>query len=76
MKSENKIVNYAMRMLIATSILINVLTGGPSNQTFSARNWGWKKVGKPNIVWVIDILLGAQHCAVSWAYWTVRREKR
>lgn len=45
---------YFGRIGIALSVLFNVILGGYSNQTFSARNWGWKRQGKPNIVWLID----------------------
>jgi hypothetical protein len=38
----------------ALSILLNVILGGRSNQTFSARNYQRKLDGKPNLVWLID----------------------
>jgi hypothetical protein len=47
---------YVSRIGIALSVLLNVVLGGPSNQTFSARNWGWKRNKKPNLVWLIDAL--------------------
>lgn len=47
---------YLMRVGIALSVLLNVLLGGQSNQTFSARNWGWKREGKANLVFIIDPL--------------------
>ena len=56
---------YVVRVAVALSVLFNVLTGGASNQTFSARNWGWKKQGKANLVWLIDFLFGRDHCAES-----------
>lgn len=49
-----KVVKYISRIGIALSVLLNVTLGGPSNQTFSARNWGWKKEGRKNFVWIID----------------------
>ena len=49
---------YINRVGVALSVLFNVLTGGASNQTFSARNWDWKKQGRWNIVWLIDAVLG------------------
>lgn len=67
--------DYLNRVLIAVSVLINVIAGGHSNQTFSARNWQWKKDGRFNIVWLIDKLLGKNHCAECWVYWKVREKK-
>jgi hypothetical protein len=66
---------YINRVLVATSVWINVVTGGASNQTFSARNWHWKKNGKPNAVYVIDFFLGDDHCSECWVYWKVREGK-
>jgi len=67
---------YLIRVGIALSVLLNVILGGNSNQTFSARNYGWKRDGKPNLVWVIDNLLffNKNHCMESWIYWCVRKE--
>lgn len=50
------IVKYFSRIGIALSVLLNVFLGGPSNQTFSARNWEWKRQNKPNLVCVIDLI--------------------
>lgn len=47
-------IKYVARIGIALSVLFNVLLGGPSNQTFSARNWGWKREHRLNFVWLID----------------------
>ena len=66
------LVTYLKRILISLSVLINVLLGGSLNQTLSARNWDWKKRGKPNIVWLIDSLLGKGHCMMAWSYWKTR----
>lgn len=71
----NKVGRYVERVGIATSVWINVVTGGASNQTFSARNWMWRKQGKFNLVWLIDYLLGENHCAECWVYWKVREGK-
>lgn len=70
-RMKTKILKYLERVGIALSILINVILGGSSNQTFSARNYGWKKVGKLNIVWLIDFLIfwDKDHCLHSWLYW-------
>ena len=69
---------YLNRVAIATSILINVILGGPSNQTFSARNYGWKKDGKWSLVWLIDTLVfwDKNHCMFSWLYWHTSRNIR
>ena len=47
-------IRYLTRVAVALSVLLNVLTGGASNQTFSARNWDWKRRGLPHIVGAID----------------------
>jgi len=70
--SETK--RYLYRVGQALSIFVNVILGGPPNQMFSARNWHWKREGKPNIVHIIDYLLGEHHCAESWVYWRVRKD--
>ena len=66
---------YLERISIALSILINVILGGYSNQTFSARNYAWKKEGKLNLVWLIDTIFwfDPDHCLDSWAYWYIRK---
>ena len=67
-------VTYLVRILIALSVLLNVIFGGRLNQTFSARNWEWKRNGKTNVVRLLDALLGDGHCSRAWAYWKVRRK--
>ena len=67
-------VTYLVRILIAMSVLTNVILGGRLNQTFSARNWDWKRNNKPNVVRLLDTLLGDGHCSRAWAYWKVRRK--
>lgn len=69
---------YMKRIGIALSVLINVFFGGESNQTFSARNYGWKKQKKPNLVWLIDFVAkygfkDPDHCLNSWVYWYTRK---
>ena len=64
---------YLFRVGIALSILINVILGGRSNQTFSARNWQRKKDNKPNLVWFIDLLLQKGHCQMCWVNWAIRK---
>jgi len=65
--------NYVVRVMMALSVLLNVLLGGQSNQTFSARNHGWQRMNLPNLVFLIDAVLGKDHCLKSWVYWKVRR---
>lgn len=67
------LLRYIERVGIALSVLFNVLTGGASNQTFSARNWDWKKRKLPNMVFVIDLLLGKEHCLTCWVWWKTRK---
>lgn len=73
------LINYINRIGIALSVLFNVLLFGASNQTFSARNYGWKRDGKFNLVPVIDfvalyIFRDPMHCQMSWVYWRVRKD--
>jgi len=75
---KHKISKYLERIGIALSVLLNVILGGPSNQTFSARNWGWKLAGKPNLVWLIDFIFSLyeeDHCQISWRYWAYNIKK-
>ena len=66
---------YLFRVLKAVSILLNVIIGGPSGQTFSARNWAWRKQQRPTVVFLIDLVLGRDHCARSWVEWQLSRQK-
>ena len=66
---------YIRRVGTALSVLLNVVTGGASNQTFSARNYEWEKNGQINIVWLLDFILGEDHCVQCWVYWRVREDK-
>jgi len=70
--------NYLKRVGIALSVLLNVLLGGYSNQTFSARNHDWKRRGKPNLAWLIDFVFlklfnDDDHCLAAWIYWNKRK---
>jgi hypothetical protein len=67
---------YLKRVGIAISILFNVLLGGNSNQTFSARNWELKRKGQFNLVSLIDLIffLDQYHCLTSWVYWRMRKD--
>lgn len=72
------ILKYLERIGIALSILLNVIVGGPSNQTFSARNYKWKMDGRLNLVWFIDALMfmDRDHCFHSWIYYKTTRDLR
>ena len=65
---------YFNRVFVALSVLLNVLLGGDNNQTFSARNYDWKKRSLPNAVKAIDFLFGKDHCLECWIYWKVRKK--
>lgn len=65
--------NYLYRVMIAVSMLLNVIMGGSIGQTLSARHWDRKRNGKWHLVWAIDGVLGEYHCAQCWAYWRVRK---
>lgn len=64
---------YLTRVVTALSVLLNVTLGGSLNQTFSARNWDLKRRGKFNICWLIDLIIGKDHCNYCWSYWKTRR---
>lgn len=72
----NNIIKYFQRVGTSISILLNVILGGHSNQTFSARNYERKRQGKANLVWIIDRIFfwDTGHCLHSWSYWFVRKE--
>ena len=70
------IIKYIKRVGISISILLNVILGGASNQTLSARNYSRMKEGKKNAVWLIDKIFFYEedHCMNSWTYWILRKE--
>lgn len=63
--------SYVLRVGVALSVLLNVVLGGNSNQTFSARNYEWRRNGHPNLCWFIDRLffLEDSHCQDKWVNW-------
>jgi hypothetical protein len=71
-----KIKKYFQRIFIAFSILLNVILGGYSNQSFSARNYQRKREGKFNLVLLIDSIFwfDPHHCLHSWSYWFTRKD--
>jgi hypothetical protein len=66
---------YLKRVGVASSVWVSVVLGGPSNMTFSARNWQRKKDKKCHMVPVIDYILGEDHCVTSWIHWRMMTEK-
>ena len=66
---------YLQRVGIAISVLFNVIFGGYSNQSFSARNYAWKRESRPNLVWFIDNIFwfDSNHCMNCWLYWYTRK---
>ena len=59
---------YLIRIITALSVLLNVILGGHSYQSFSARNYAWKKKGSVNFVWLIDAcaFFDPDHCKQSY----------
>jgi hypothetical protein len=71
------VASYLFRVGASLSVLVNVLLGGELDQPFSARNYEWKRRGRPNIVWLIDKLFpySKSHCLESWSTWMIKKEK-
>jgi len=69
---------YFKRIGIALSVLFNVILGGASNHTFSARQDEKKRDGQSNLVWLIDtvIFFDTDHCMMSWLYWKTTKDIR
>jgi hypothetical protein len=76
--SENWLIKYILRVAIAISVLLNVILGGSSNQTLSARNYHWKRINRPNAVWLINHLVfwDEDHCMMSWLFWYTKKNIR
>ncbi len=68
--------DYFSRLGTAISVLLNVILGGYSNQTISARNYDFKKRNLPNAVYLIDKLFfwDKEHCKICWVYWITRKK--
>lgn len=75
---RKKILRYLERVLIALSVLVNVVLFGKSNQTFSARNYQRQRDKKLNIVWLIDLIFwyDPNHCMMAWLYWNTHKNIR
>lgn len=61
--------------LIKASMWLNVRLGGEQGQTLSARSHECKRLGKFNLVFVIDLLLGKGHCLHCWVNWKLRKTR-
>ena len=64
---------YVYKVMLAISMLINVVFGGAVGQTLSARQHDLKRNNKLNIACVIDLFIGKGHCSQCWCYWMVRK---
>ena len=64
---------YFKRIVIATSILFNVIIGGGLNQSFSAAQWERKRRGKWHVVWLLDAIFykEIEHCMEAWVKWQI-----
>jgi hypothetical protein len=65
---------YFLSIGIAFSILLNAILGGSPYQTFCARNYDAKRMKRLNIVWLLDLFLGKDHCLMDWVTWRLRIE--
>ena len=74
MTHENRFSLYCIRVFTMTSCVFNALLGGVAYQSFSVRNWEWKRQRRYNIVFIIDKLLGQGHCLNSWVSWKIARD--
>ena len=66
---------YVHRVTLSFSVLLNVILGGRSHQTFSARNYQWQKDSRRNVAKFIDAVLGEGHCQDCWVHWKIREYK-
>ena len=65
---------YLNRLLRSLSQTLNVLLNGDTDQTFAARNYDRKKKGLINAVFMIDLLMGRDHCQYEWVDWKVKNK--
>lgn len=67
---------YVYRVATASSIFLNCILGGYSNQTFSARNWELKIKKLPNAVWLIDAIFFKElnHCKEAYIKWQIIKQ--
>ena len=64
---------YLYKVGISLSVLINVILMGELHQTFSARNHQRKRDKKRNLCFVIDKVLGHDHCLMCWSRWVTTK---
>ena len=62
-------IRYFYNVGLGLSVTVNAILGGQSYQTFSARNYIWYLDDRNNIVFVIDKLLGKDHCWKCFKNW-------
>ena len=74
MMTKRKIKTYLFKVFLMISCLLNAAIGGKAYQSFSVRNWDWKRRGLFNLVTVIDYCLGKDHCMESWVSWRIARD--
>lgn len=75
---SKKLFRYLERIGIALSVFLNVILGGSSNQTLSARQYQRKRDRKLNAVWLIDLIFffDQDHCMMSWLFWNTHKNIR
>jgi hypothetical protein len=75
---SKKLFRYLERIGIALSVFLNVILGGSSNQTLSARQYQRKRDRKLNVVWLIDLIFffDQDHCMMSWLFWNTHKNIR
>ena len=78
MKYVPRLRKYLKRVGVSISVLFNVILGGSSNQTFSARQYERKRNGLSNLSWLIDMVIffDSDHCMMSWLYWKTTKDIR
>ena len=66
-------INYLSSVCISISILLNTIVTGNNNQTLSATQWERKRLGKNNLVWLIDTIFffEEEHCREAWIKWQI-----
>jgi hypothetical protein len=70
---------YLYNVGIGLSVTLNAILAGQPYQTFSARNYVWYLKDKRNLVWLIDTMLGKDHCwecFLNWKYGYVGKQSK
>jgi len=63
-------------MSSSISKVFNRLTFGRSQQTFCARHYHLQKHNKINIVAILDLTLGKDHCLLAYTNWIIQKEHK